>query len=174
MTRLIILRGYPGSGKTTIGKRLHATGAGEFIDHNAILTFIANITGDDEGIYDEIAQLELAMCRKLLSEGKSVIVARGFSSLSSIETYTNIAAELGVGSKVIRLEVSHQELIIRVQSPERKSDFNPTIDESHALDWMTNNPIENHPEEIAIDNERPLTEVINSLNTILESPKFAH
>lgn len=170
MTRFIILRGYPGSGKTTIGKQLHTTGAGEFIDHNAILTFIANITGDDEGIYDEIAQLELAMCRKLLSEGKSVIVARGFSSLSSIETYTNMATELGVGAKIIRLKVSQQELINRVQSPERKLDFNPTIDESHALDWMTNNPIENHPDEIVIDNERPLNEVINSLDTILRKP----
>ena len=168
MARLIILRGYPGSGKTTIGKQLHATGASEFIDHNAILTFIANIAGDDEGIYDEIAQLELAMCRKLLTEGKSVIVARGFSSLGSIDSYTSMATELGVETKIIRLKVSQQELINRVQSAERKLDFNPTIDESHALDWMTNNPIENHPDEMVIDNERPLNEVINGLKIILE------
>lgn len=167
MTRLIILRGHPGSGKTTIGKQLHAAGASKFIDHNAILTFIANITGDDEGIYDEIAQLELAMCRKLLSEGKSVIVARGFSSLASIGTYTNMATELGVEAKIIRLKVGQQELINRVQSPERGLDFNPTIDESHALDWMTNNPIENHPDEVVINNERPLSEVIDSLEVIL-------
>ena len=57
MVKLIILRGYPGSGKKTIGKALEAEGLGKFVDHNAILTFIANIVGDDEGIYDDIVNL---------------------------------------------------------------------------------------------------------------------
>ena len=167
MTQLIILRGYPGSGKTTIGKRLHSIRVGEFIDHNAILTFIAGIAGDDEGIYDEIAQLELAMCKKLLSEGKSVMVARGFSSLSSIEAYINVANSLNVDAKIIRLEVSRRELISRVQSPERRFDFNPTIDESQVLDWIASNPIESHPNEIIIDNEKPIDDVINGLKTVI-------
>jgi len=134
MTKLIILRGYPGSGKTTIGKHLQAEGIGKFIDHNAILTFIAGIAGDDEGIYDEIAQLELAMCKKLLVDDSDVIVARGFSGLSSIQAYEAVASELGVTIKILRLNVDRNELIRRVQSPERKLDFNPTIDEGQALD----------------------------------------
>ncbi len=167
MTKLIILRGYPGSGKTTIGKRLQANGIGEFIDHNAILTFIARVTGDDEGIYDEIAQLELAICKKLLSEGKNVIVARGFSSLSSLAPYEKAAGDVDTETKIFRLSVDDSELIRRVQNPERKLDFNPTIDETHALDWMRDNPIDIHPYEIVIDNNRLLDDVISSIQTRL-------
>jgi shikimate kinase len=168
MTKLIILRGYPGSGKTTIGKQLQASKLGEFIDHNAILTFLADIVGNDDGIYDEIAQLELAMCKKLLTEGKSVIVARGFSSLSSIEAYTRVARELHINTIILRLEVGESELFRRVQSPERQLGFNPTIDTSHALSWMANNPLESHPDEIVIDNEKPIYEVVQNITAALE------
>lgn len=167
MTQLIILRGYPGSGKTTIGKQLQSIGVGEFIDHNAILTFIAGIAGDDKGIYDEIAQLELAICKKLLKQGRAVIVARGFSSLSSLRAYVDIADDLGAKTKIIRLEVGEQELINRVQSPERQLDFNPTIDESHVLEWIANNPIESHPSEVIVDNEQPLDVVMDNLKSII-------
>lgn len=167
MTKLIILRGYPGSGKTTIGKRLDTIGVGTFIDHNAILTFVADIAGNDEGIYDEIAQLELAICKKFLLEGKDVIVARGFSSLVSVETYVNAANALGVETRIVRLEVSEQELAKRVRSPERQLDFNPTIDESNLLEWVTNNPLENHPGEVTINNEQPLDAVIDNLRSII-------
>ena len=51
INKLIILRGYPGSGKTTVGKRLEKQGLGIFIDHNAILTFVASIAGNDTWIY---------------------------------------------------------------------------------------------------------------------------
>ena len=167
MTKLIILRGYPGSGKTTIGAQLAAAGIGQFIDHNAVLTFVAGISGDDEGIYNEIAQLELAICKKLLAEGKTVIVARGFSSLSNLVPYENVASELNLEIEIIRLEVREEVLIRRVQSPERKLDFNPTIDELHAVTWMRENPIQDHPREISIDNNKPLEDVVNNLKAIL-------
>lgn len=167
MTKLIILRGYPGSGKTTIGKRLQSMGMGKFIDHNAILTFIAGITGDDEGIYDEIAQLELAMSKKILAEGDDVIVARGFSSLSSLQPCEAAASELGVEIKILRLDVDQDEIVRRVQSPERKLDFNPTVDEAHALSWMNDNPIQDHPYEIVIDNSAPVDDVVGKIKTVL-------
>jgi shikimate kinase len=170
MTQLIILRGYPGSGKTTIGKLLAADNIGSFIDHNAILTFLAGITGDDEGIYDEIAALELAMCRKLLAEGKDVIVARGFSSLASVKSYEDMAHTLNIPTRILRLEVSETELMTRVQSPERQLDFNPTTDETYAADWMADHPIESHPHEIIIDNEQPIHDVITHIKTLLIAP----
>jgi shikimate kinase len=167
MTKLIILRGYPGSGKTTIGKRLETEGLGKFIDHNAILTFIAGITGDDEGIYDEIADLELAMCKKLLGEGKNTIIARGFSSLASLQPYETITNSLGIEAKILRLSVDKDELMRRVQSHERKLDFNPTTDEAHALKWMNDNPLQDHPDEIVIDNLLPIDTVIDTIKTII-------
>lgn len=163
MTQLIILRGYPGSGKTTVGKALEERGIGKFIDHNAILTFIASISGDDNEIYDDIANLEKAITRKLLRSNQVVIVARGFSSLASLEPYTQIAEDLGVPVQIVRLNVDHDELLRRITSPERKEDFNPTIDADSLDKWVEENPIANHPDEIIIDNLRPIDEVIKSI-----------
>lgn len=167
MTKLIIIRGYPGSGKTTIGKRLEAEQIGKFIDHNAILTFIAEIAGDDEGIYNEIAQLELAVCKKLIAKDENVIVARGFSSLASVRPYETVANEVGVETKILRLDVGKDELVRRVQNPERKLDFNPTVDKAHALSWMANNPIQHHADEIVIDNSASADETVAKIKTVL-------
>ena len=165
--KLILLRGYPGSGKTTIGKELESHGVGKFIDHNSILTFVAGIAGNDDGIYDEIANLELAISKKLLSEGESVIVARGFSKLAQIAVYEAAAESLDIKSLVVRLEVSREELLQRVQSPERQLDFNPTTNEEAANDWMNQNPIEDHPDEIVIDNNQPFKESVAEIEELL-------
>lgn len=165
MVQLIILRGYPGSGKTTIGKVLEKQGIGKFVDHNAILTFIANIAGDDNGIYDDIANLEKAITGKLLSAGKTVIVARGFSSLKSLVPYVQLAESLEVPTTVIRLNVDLEELTQRVTSPERKADFNPTINEENLTKWINANPIIDYPNEVIVDNSQPIDKVVNSILT---------
>lgn len=163
MNKLIILRGYPGAGKTTIGKALEARGIGRFIDHNAILTFIAGITGDDDGIYEQIAALEVAMCEKLLREGHTVIVARGFSKLSSIAPYEVAASKVGIECVIVRLDVSSEELAKRVASPERMQDFNPTVTESALQQWVQENEIEDHGSEVAIDNAKPVGVVVEEV-----------
>lgn len=165
--KLILLRGYPGSGKTTVGKELEHHGVGKFIDHNSILTFVAEIAGNDEGIYDEIATLELAISKKLLSEGGSVIVARGFSKLAQLAVYEAVAASLDIKTLVVRLEVNREELLQRVQSPERKLDFNPTTNEAAAKNWMDGNPIEDHPDEFIIDNNQPLEDAVAEIEALV-------
>lgn len=160
MAQLIILRGYPGSGKTTVGRMLEKQGYGRFIDHNAILDFVAEICGDDDGIYDDIANLEKAMTRKLLQSGHIVIVARGFSSPSSIEPYVHIAQTLEIPAKVVRLHVDHDELAKRVQSPERKEGFNPTTDLKNLSKWIKENPILDYPNEIRVNNIQPIDEIV--------------
>jgi len=163
MNQLILLRGYPGSGKTTVGKLLEKRGVGKFIDHNAILTFISTISGDDDGIYDDIANLEQAIARKLLTANKTVIVARGFSSLKSIEPYLQLAHTLNIQSKVIRLDVDYQVLAHRVTSAERKMDFNPTTDSESLKKWIQENPIIDFSEDVIIDNSRPIDEVVDKI-----------
>ena len=161
--KLIILRGYPGSGKTTVGKQLENRGLGKFIDHNAILTFVTKIAGNDDGIYDQIADLEIAICAKLISEGRTVIVARGFSKLSSLLPYEQITKKAGLQSIIIRLNVSQIELANRVTAPARKLDFNPTINEHELRKWVTNNPLESKMGEIIIDNQKPLNKVLSEI-----------
>lgn len=165
MTQLIILRGYPGSGKTTVGKALEKHGIGRFIDHNAILTFITGISGDDDGIYDDIANLEKAITRKLLNSNETVIVARGFSSITSLKPYMKIAKDLGIAVRIIRLSVNYDELQRRVASPERKEDFNPTTSPESLSKWITENPIADCPGEIIVDNLQPIDDVIKSIAT---------
>lgn len=163
MAKLIILRGYPGSGKTTIGKTLEAEGLGRFVDHNAILTFIANITGNDDGIYEDIANLELAITRKLLQDGSSVIVARGFSSLASMKPYEDIARLLQAEVKIIRLTVDEQQLADRVQSSERLNDFNPTVTPESLRAWVQENPLIDHSSELIVDNDGLLEETVDQI-----------
>jgi predicted kinase len=165
--KLIILRGYPGSGKTTIGKALFEEGVGRFIDHNEILTFVASIVGDDENIYDELAQLEQAMCRKLLAAGNTVIVARGFSAAKSIREYLQIADLLNVDSYVIRLDVFEDVLRSRVKSKDRQNDFNPTVTDESLLQWISDNPLEDFNGETILDNEQSVSTVVHQIIEIL-------
>lgn len=169
MNKLTILRGYPGSGKTTVGKRLEQAGLGVFIDHNQILTFIAQFTGDDDGIYGDVVQLEQAMTRKLLECGKSVIVARGFSSSVSIDEYIDIAKEKGAESLVVRLDVSMETLGQRVESQERKQDFNPTTNEEVLKNWINDNPFEDYPEELVVDANLDVETVVSRIRGFISA-----
>jgi len=163
MTKLIILRGYPGAGKSTIAKALQRHGEGRFIDHNAILTFVANIAGDDSGIYDDIANLELSIARKLLKNGTSAISARGFSSLESVKTYEDLATELGVQVCIFRIHVEYDELAKRVQGLERAAELNPTTNPELLEKWISENPLIDHPNEAIIDNSRSIAEVVTEI-----------
>ena len=167
MNKLIILRGYPGSGKTTIGNALANDGIGVFVDHNSILTFVAKMTENDDGIYDDIVNLELAITRKLLSEGKTAIVARGFSGLNSIEPYITLAQLLNVEYQIIRLEVDETILVDRVQSPERQDDFNPTTTPEALKSWISENKLQDVENEVIVDNTKALVEVLDIIkNTV--------
>ena len=161
MAKLIIIRGYPGFGKTTLGKELQSRGIGEFIDHSAILTFIANIVGDDEGIYQDIANLELAMARKLLVGGRDTIVARGFSSALSVAEYLALAESSGSEVFIVRLQLPLDILRRRVQSPDRLQDFNPTVSPRILEEWIKSNSIEDIDGEFIINSDQSLSRVVD-------------
>ncbi|MEX0748965.1 MAG: AAA family ATPase [Candidatus Saccharimonadales bacterium] len=167
--RLIIIRGYPGSGKTTVGQTLAAHGLGTFIDHNAILTFLANIVGNDEGMYDEIHTLERAMARKLLADGKSAIVARGFSRQSSIDPYLEITKEVGIEAYIFKLNADEVTLKSRVVAEGRKKDFNPTTSEEALSAWMAENLLEAVEDEYDINANESIEHVVNQIVSLLGS-----
>lgn len=168
MQKLIILRGYPGSGKTTVGKKLAQNGRGLFIDHNSILTFIANIVGNDEGIYEDIHKLEMAMARKVLKDGGSAIVARGFGSAQSVNEYIDLGKVVRAECVVFTLSAPMLVLEKRVQSPERLDDFNPTVSPETLRDWIKGNPLEELSGEHVIDASETLETVLSNITAQLD------
>ena len=165
--QLIILRGYPGSGKTTVGKLLAERRVGVLIDHNSILTFLANIVGDDDGIYDAIHTLEGAMAQKLLKDNKNAIVARGFSSPDSVNPYMDIAKNTNSELFIFKLIVSDSNLKVRVASKERKKDFNPTTNETALSAWVLANPLVDIKGEHQIDANKKPEEVVEQIRSIV-------
>lgn len=165
MKRLVILRGYPGSGKTTLGRALAQTGEMRFIDHNQILDFITTITGNDDGIYDDIHNLEQAMAKKFLNEGQSVAIARGFGSHKSINPYDQIAKELHVPYTIFRLDVSLDILKQRVLSPERQEGWNPTTTPEALEAWVAEHPMEDINGEIILDGTKPIDILAEEINS---------
>lgn len=169
MKKLILIRGYPGSGKTTIGRALQNDDVGVFIDHNTILNFIAAIVGNDDGIYEEIHSLEKSMTKKLLSEADIAIVARGFSSKSRIEEYTSIAQEFSAKVYIFTLDADISILEKRVQADERKNDFNPTVSPEALRAWIQNNELEKLKDEIKIDASSPVNKIVDEIKKLLDS-----
>lgn len=167
--KIIIIRGYPSSGKTTAAKLLSKRTGSIFIDHNAILTFLAGMVGNDQGIYSEIHNLELAMAKKIIQENKNVIVARGFSSQESIAPYLGAAKTLGADVFVFRLAASKDNLKLRVVAEDRKKDFNPTINEEALLEWIDSNPLRDIEGEYEINANESIDKVVNQMLFILSS-----
>jgi predicted kinase len=161
--KLIVIRGYPGSGKSTLGRRLQSEGRGVFIDHNELLNRIVSMTGDSEGIYDEIVGLELAMVRKLLESGQDVIVGRGFATEAGVEDYMAVAEEAGASHIVVRLDATEALLAQRVVSPTRKSDYTPISTPEQLRAWVNAHPMEDIESEVCIDVVRPFDQVLQEV-----------
>jgi adenylate kinase family enzyme len=167
--KLIVLRGYPGSGKSTLGRRLQKEGYGIFIDHNELLNQIVQFTGDDKGIYDDIVRLELSLVRKLLSEGKDVIVARGFSTEAGVSDYLQLAEEANAGHIVLHLDGPEELLGKRVLSPTRKDDYTPISTPEQLHEWTLEHPMEQISSEVKIDVAQPFDQMLREVEEAIGS-----
>jgi thymidylate kinase len=111
------------------------------------------------------------MTKKLLNEGKSVIVARGFSSVSSLNPYVHINTDLNKALiNVIRLKASIKKLKKRVQNQTRKSGFNPTTTSAELLEWIEKNPLEAYKDETVIDANKSINAVADDITKVLPYP----
>lgn len=97
---LILIRGLPGSGKTTLAHQL-AKGfshvhleADQFFMRNGVYEFDAN----NLGTAHSWCQQET---RRLLKSGMTVIVSNTFTTIRELRSYFNIAAEFDIVPQVI-------------------------------------------------------------------------
>lgn len=99
--KLTIVRGLPGSGKTTLAKQIAATTGA---DHFEADQFFEN----DDGSYEFLPSLAPAAhstCRfateMSLSRGRDVVVSNTFIHLEGVEEYRKMAASLNADFEVI-------------------------------------------------------------------------
>jgi len=97
---LVIIRGLPGSGKSTIAKSM--TG---HVNFNADMFFT-----DDEGNYNyerkKIADAHnwcIGMVYYALSEGKQVVVSNTFTTINEMQPYLDMCVEFGIKPLVVNM-----------------------------------------------------------------------
>lgn len=171
MPVLIVVRGYPSVGKTTVGRMLAHKGAGRFIDHNQIINTICSMVGDDEGIYEEIHRFELALTEKVLEDGYSAIVGRGFTKKLSLEPYRDLAKQMKAKFVVIRLIGKLDTLKQRVRGSDRFQNQLSINSPQELMQWIERFPMEDYPGEHIIGVEKAPEHVVLEIQEVVSSQK---
>jgi predicted kinase len=101
--KLILIRGIPGSGKTTLAKNMVKQSSGSLVHFEADMFFI-----DDDGLYRfDSAKLADAhrWCEKqtqsALETGRSVVVSNTFVQRWEMQAYVDMTDEMGITLQVI-------------------------------------------------------------------------
>lgn len=102
---LHLICGLPGSGKTTLGKRLEQTGHGVRFSPDEWLHRLG-IDFYDEAGRERVEALQWSLAQQLLQRGQDVIVENGFWSKAERDGYRTVAEAIGAVTQLHFLEVS--------------------------------------------------------------------
>jgi len=107
-TQLIILRGLPGSGKSTFAQMLKDSFKGDLMHYEADMYFMTN------GMYDykperisDAHQWCLQATANALISGLSVVVSNTFTRRMELQPYLNLAKHHNVRVTVLHVEGNH-------------------------------------------------------------------
>lgn len=100
MAHLLLIRGLPGSGKSTIARKYAERG---YRHYEADMFFI---TSDGQYVFEpkKIKQAHIwcqQMTHRALAHGKNVVVANTFTTRWEVQPYRDIAANVGCGIEII-------------------------------------------------------------------------
>lgn len=130
MARLILMCGLPGSGKTTVARRLAEELDAIRLSPDEWLRALG-FGGTDEEARDRVERLQWRLAQRLLQVGQTAILESGFWSRSERDAFRLRAQELGAAVELRFLDASVDDLWERVQARNRDAteDFKVTREE---------------------------------------------
>ena len=112
MREIVLIRGLPGSGKSTMAKSMVSDSIGNFI-HVETDEFFVNADGEYRFDGERLTQAHHWCQDKtlgLLQAGFSVIVSNTFSRMWEMKAYYDIAASIGANVRVITVTGQYQNV----------------------------------------------------------------
>ena len=150
--RLIVICGLPGSGKTTLAKRLEAERSAVRFSADDWMTALS-VNLHDETTRERIEALQWIVCQQLLAKGLTAIVEWGSWGRWERETLRKGARELGAAVELHYLSAPLDVLFARI---ERRGMEDPPITREMVTGWANTIEVPTAEESQLFDNFSPL------------------
>ncbi len=135
MATLHLICGLPGSGKTTLARKLEEEGAGLRLSPDDWMLALGFNFYDKEP-RARIEQLQWQLAQKLLAKGMNVILENGFWSRKEREAYRATARALGAETRLHYLSVPIEELQRRIIERNRDAPAEAVVDPRDLRAWQ--------------------------------------